>query len=55
MDLWSTLVVQTKCKLGCMPGPGRPKMTMKKLTENDCDGWKLSTVDPQKGTPGEQV
>ena len=27
---------------------GRPKLTLKKLTENDCREWKLMTVDPQE-------
>ena len=29
-------------------GSGRPKMTCKKLTENDCCEWKLMTIDPQE-------
>ena len=29
-------------------GPGRPKLTWKKLTENVCCEWKLTTVDPQE-------
>ena len=29
-------------------GPGRPKLTWKKLKENDCHEWKLTTVDPQE-------
>ena len=29
-------------------GTGRPKLTWKKLTENDCREWKLTTVDPHK-------
>ena len=31
-------------------GPGRPKLTWKKLTENDCCEWKLMAVelDPQE-------
>ena len=28
-------------------GPGRPKLTWKKLTEKDCCEWKLTTVDQQ--------
>ena len=28
------------------PGPGRPKMTWKQLTERDCREWKLSAIDP---------
>ena len=27
-------------------GPGRPKMTLKQLTERDCREWKLSAIDP---------
>ena len=27
-------------------GPGRPKMTWKRLTERDCREWKLSGIDP---------
>ena len=29
-------------------GPGRRKMTWKKLTEKGCSEWKLTTVDPQE-------
>ena len=29
-------------------GAGRPKLTWKKLTEEDCHEWKLTTVDPQE-------
>ena len=29
-------------------GPGRPKISWKKLTEKDCCAWKLMTVDPQE-------
>ena len=36
-------------------GTGRPKQTWKKLTEKDCREWKLTTVDPQEGAPGDQV
>ena len=28
-------------------GTGRPKLTWKKLRENDCHEWKLTTVDTQ--------
>ena len=28
------------------PGPGRPKMTRKQLTERDCREWKLSAINP---------
>ena len=31
-----------------MRGAGRPKLTWKKLTEQDCSEWKLTTVDPQE-------
>ena len=27
-------------------GPGRPKMTLKQLTERDSREWKLSAIDP---------
>ena len=41
-------------------GPGRPKLTWKKLTESDCREWKLMTVSSRqlalkKGAPGDQV
>ena len=29
-------------------GAARPKLTRKKLTENNCREWKLTTVDPQE-------
>ena len=29
-------------------GAGRPKQTLKKLTEKDCREWKLTTADPQE-------
>ena len=29
-------------------GAGRPKLTLKKLTEKDCSEWKPTTVDPQE-------
>ena len=28
------------------PGGGRPKMTLKQLTETDCREWRLSAIDP---------
>ena len=32
-------------------GSGRPKITWKKLTKNDCHEWNLRTIDPQgRGT-----
>ena len=33
---------------GGVGGAGRPKQTWKKLTEEDCREWKLTTVDPQE-------
>ena len=38
-------------------GAGRPKLTWKKLTENNCSGWRLTVVDPhiKKEAPGDQV
>ena len=27
-------------------GPGRPKVTLRQLTERDCREWKLSAVNP---------
>ena len=32
---------------------GRPKLTWKKLMENECHEWKLTTVDLKKGAPGD--
>ena len=33
------------------PGPGRPKMTWRQLTERDCREWKLSAINPHdRGT-----
>ena len=29
-------------------GPGRPKVTWKKLTENNCHEWKLTPYNPQE-------
>ena len=42
--------VRTACDLQVegKQGPGRPKLTWKKLTESDCREWKLTTVDPQE-------
>ena len=31
-------------------GPWRPKLTLKKLMENNCREWKLTTVDPQESS-----
>ena len=44
--------VRTACdiQVGGRLGPGRPKITWKKLTENDCHEleWKLTTADPKE-------
>ena len=42
--------VRTACNIqvNCRWGPGSPKLTWKKLTENDCRELKLTTVDPQE-------
>ena len=32
------------------PGPGKPKMTWKQLTERDCREWKLSAINPHRHT-----
>ena len=29
-------------------GPGRPKLTLKKLTGNNCREWKLTTINLQE-------
>ena len=34
-------------QVGGQRGLGRPKMTWKQLTENDCREWKLLAIDPQ--------
>ena len=36
-------------------GAGRPKLTWKKLTEEDCSEWKLTTVDPQEKSTSRSV
>ena len=53
----SSGAVRTACDIQVddRQGPERPKLTWKKLMENDCREWKLTTVDPKKGTPGDQV
>ena len=33
----------------------RPKITWKKLMENNCSEWKITTVVPQRGISGDQV
>ena len=45
--MWNVLVVQSE-QLEGKRGPGRTKLTWKKLTENDCHEWKLTTVDLQE-------
>ena len=46
----SSGAVRTACDIQVdgRRGAGRPKLTWKKLTENDCREWKLTTVDPQE-------
>ena len=45
----SSGAVRTACdiQVGGRPWPGRPKMTQKKLTGNDCHECKLMTVNLQ--------
>ena len=46
----SSGAIRTACgiQIDGRPGPGRPKLTWKKLMENDCCEWKLTTVDTQE-------
>ena len=46
----SSVAIRTACdiQIDGRGGPGRPKLTLKKLTERDCREWKLTTVDPQE-------
>ena len=48
--------VRTACdiQIDGRRGAGRSKLTWKKLTENDCREWKLTTVDAQEGAPADQ-
>ena len=49
MDMWNTPMVQSTAfdlQVDGKRGPGRPKMTLKQLTERDCREWKLSAIDP---------
>ena len=59
LGMWRVLVVQSEqhviYRLMAGGGTGRSKLTWKKLMEKDCLEWKLTTVDPQKGAPGDQV
>ena len=44
MDMWNAPVVQSTTfhiQVNVKRGPGRPKMTLKKLTERDCRERKL--------------
>ena len=47
---YSSGAVRTACDIQVdgRRGAGRPKLTWKKLTENDCREWKITTVDPLK-------
>ena len=49
----SSGAVRTACdiQIGGRQEAGKPKLTWKKLTENDCREWKLTTVDPQGRSP----
>ena len=44
----SNSAVKTACDIQVdgKPGPGKPKMTWKQLTERDCREWKLSAINP---------
>ena len=46
----SSSAVRTACdiQIDFRLGAWRPKLTWKKLTEKDCNEWKLTTVDPQE-------
>ena len=46
----SSGAIRTACdiQIDGRRGPGRLKLTWKKLTERDCREWKLMTVDPQE-------
>ena len=46
----SSGAVRTACDIQIegRRGAGRPKLTWKKPTEEDCSEWKLMTVDPQE-------
>ena len=46
----SSGAIRTACdiQIDGRRGPGRPKLTWKKLTERDRCEWKLTTVDPQE-------
>ena len=46
----SSGAIRTACdiQIDGRRGPGRPKLTWKKLIERDCREWKLTTADPQE-------
>ena len=46
----SSGAIRTACdiQIDGRPGPGRPKLTWKKLTEKDCCEWKLTIIDTQE-------
>ena len=46
----SSGAIRTACdiQIDGRRGTGRPKLTLKKLTERDCREWKLTTVDSQE-------
>ena len=46
----SSGAIRTACdiQIDGRQGAGRPKLTWKKLTERDCQEWKLTTVEPQE-------
>ena len=52
MGICSVQVVQAEqhviYRLMAGEGAGRPKLTLKKLTEKDCHEWKLTAVDSQE-------
>ena len=47
---YSLSAVRTACDIQVdgRRGPGRPKLTWKKLTKSDCHECKLRTIDPQE-------
>ena len=53
----SSGAIRTACDIQIegRQGAGSPKKTGKKLMERDCREWKLTTVDPQERSPGDQV
>ena len=45
VDMWNVLVVQSEQNV-IYKLKARPKLTYKKLTQNNCREWKLTTVNP---------